>query len=89
MCQSVFVIERQFDHPLHIGPIYETPTNINNIKLGFAEDILPEREREIIQLGSMEHNEAPSRREVAEICAILSFVLSVVERNQKVDTEFG
>ncbi|GFS31066.1 uncharacterized protein TNIN_308491 [Trichonephila inaurata madagascariensis] len=36
MCRPVFVIERQFDHPLHIGPIYETPTNINNIKLGFG-----------------------------------------------------
>ncbi|GFT16006.1 uncharacterized protein NPIL_378511 [Nephila pilipes] len=36
-CRPVFVIERQFDHPLRIAPIYETPTNINNIKLGFGK----------------------------------------------------
>ncbi|GIY48640.1 uncharacterized protein CDAR_532981, partial [Caerostris darwini] len=34
MCRPIpFVTERQFDHPLRIGPFCETPKNINSVKL--------------------------------------------------------
>ncbi|GIY24593.1 uncharacterized protein CDAR_102521, partial [Caerostris darwini] len=38
MCRPIpFVTERQFDHPLRIGPFCETPKNINSVKLAIDE----------------------------------------------------